>query len=113
MEAGAVLDSGAYVVPEDYGIDTLKIIASQKAEIESLRALLDETDRLFDELRNAYEEADKARLEEREAWENAIAILNRDLAKAKRKRYFSVGPVVSYDGEVRSGFGLMYNMISF
>lgn len=101
----------AYIVPEVDGLDTLKLVESQAAEIAALRDILDEQNRQIARIQAAFDELETARLAEREAWSTQADEMERALRRQKSKK-IAIGPFVGYDGhdEWTVGIGVTYKL---
>lgn len=110
---GTVLLHDSYIVSERDGLDTVKLIESQKAEISALYAIVAEKDAQIDRLLASVTTLDNARLAERAEWSTKVARLTAQLAKQKGKR-FALGAYGGYGVQGWTvGVGLMYKVLEF
>lgn len=113
LPAGTVLSEDSFVLSAVDGIDTVKLIESQAAEIGALRGILAEQTAQIDRLLGAYNMLDAARLEERRQWQDKVGTLQAALDRQKGKRW-AVGPYGGYGNNGWNiGAGVVFKIIEF
>lgn len=100
---GTTLTEPAYIVPLKDGRDTLALIESQSAEIETLWDAISKKDIQIDKLVDLAETTNSKRL-----------IAEEKLQREKKKRWgLGVFGGVGHRGEAVIGVGVTYNLIKF